>query len=194
MSDIVFLRCWYPLKPRKYCNPVSNLLIGEKKWKGMRLVRELRKENQVAIPQNPDSTYKTITDRPDERNFNPLKIPKKLIKELPFKTKPKLDTKRSKPTYLQKRAVILEADEKKLATLMHRINTIKNAKEKLRKEVTAKKKLERAKKLEKEQAIKNEKLRNVKKEAYKKLGKKEASDKRKVEMGDAAFSAKRARH
>ena len=50
-----------------------------------------------------------------DRKFNPLVIPKKLQKELPFKTKPKNEEKRKRKTYEQKRAVILEPDEKKVS-------------------------------------------------------------------------------
>lgn len=30
MSDIVFLRCWYPVRPVKYYTPVTTLLQSDK--------------------------------------------------------------------------------------------------------------------------------------------------------------------
>ncbi len=42
-----------------------------------------------------------------EKQFNPLKIPKKLEAALPFKSKPKMQKKESKDTYLKKRCVSL---------------------------------------------------------------------------------------
>jgi len=39
MSDIVFLRAWYPVKPHRYYNPVTNLvsITNDGQWQGMRL-------------------------------------------------------------------------------------------------------------------------------------------------------------
>lgn len=56
MSDIVFLRTWYPVHPQKYYNPVTSLLDSD--WKGMKTVFELRKEKNLKIPLNKDSLYK----------------------------------------------------------------------------------------------------------------------------------------
>ena len=49
------------------------------------------------------------------KKFNPLHIPKKLQRDLPFKSKPKNELKQKKKTYEQKRAVIMETDEKKVS-------------------------------------------------------------------------------
>ena len=53
------------------------------------------------------------------RHFNPLKIPVKLQKELPFKSKPKLMKKRTKPTLETKRAVVMEPREKLVSSLLY---------------------------------------------------------------------------
>jgi ribosome biogenesis protein BMS1 len=44
MSDIVFLRAWYPVKPPKFYNPVTSLLQEDKLWNGMRTTYQLRKD------------------------------------------------------------------------------------------------------------------------------------------------------
>jgi hypothetical protein len=62
-------------------------------------------------------------------------IPKALIKSLPFASKPKDEKKRRKPTYLAKRAVVMEPEERKLHTLMQRVATIRNDKTEKRKEM-----------------------------------------------------------
>lgn len=57
LSDIVFLRAWYPVKPKKLYNPVYSLLTkGE--WKGMRLTGQIRYEDGLKVPRNKDSEYK----------------------------------------------------------------------------------------------------------------------------------------
>lgn len=88
MSDIIFLRTWYPVKPPTYYNPVTSLLTPDKVWRGMRRTGEVRKERQLAVPQNPDSVYKEVTRY--ARKFAPLRIPKTVERDLPFKTKPKV--------------------------------------------------------------------------------------------------------
>ncbi|KAG1051203.1 hypothetical protein G6F43_006577 [Rhizopus delemar] len=114
MSDIVFLRAWYPVKPRKFYNPVTSLLLSSKQdWQGMR------------------STGQPIERK--ERRFNTLKIPKSLQAELPFASKPKIMNKSKKKSYLAKRAVVLEPEEKKIYTLMQQLNTLRNEKTRKRK-------------------------------------------------------------
>jgi hypothetical protein len=62
--DIVFLRAWVPVHPRKFYIPVTNLLQENKTdWHGMRRVGEVRREMAIKTPRNPDSEYKV---RPSE--------------------------------------------------------------------------------------------------------------------------------
>ena len=54
-SDIVFLRAWVPVEPVKFYNPVTTLLQASKSdFVGMKTVFQLRKEQQLAIPVDPD--------------------------------------------------------------------------------------------------------------------------------------------
>lgn len=98
MSDIVFLRAWYPVKPPKFYNPVTSLLLKDKQWSGMRTVAQLRRDNGLSIPRNADSEYKPIERK--ERRFNTLTVNKKLSAALPFKSKPKLLKKRGQATFV----------------------------------------------------------------------------------------------
>ncbi|KAF2837265.1 DUF663-domain-containing protein [Patellaria atrata CBS 101060] len=134
MSDIVFLRAWYPVKPHRFYNPVTNLLTlpgsnadGEDKgWVGMRLTGQVRHEEGLPTPKNKNSAYRAI-ERPN-RHFNPLRIPRKLAADLPFSSQPVQMKPQKKQTYLQKRAVVATKEEKKARSLMHQVMTLRNEK------------------------------------------------------------------
>lgn len=59
LSDIVFLRSWFQVQPRKYYNPMSSLLLENKsEWQGMRLTGQVRVEEGAKTPANANSHYK----------------------------------------------------------------------------------------------------------------------------------------
>ena len=131
MSDIVFLRAWYPIKPHRFYNPVTNLLdqeegTNENGWQGMRLTGEVRREKGIPTPLNKDSAYHKIERQ--ERHFNPLRVPKQLAADLPFKSQITKMKKRNDQTYMQKRAVVLGGEEKKARDLMQKLTTMRNEK------------------------------------------------------------------
>ena len=127
MSDIVFLRAFIPVHPKKLFNPMTNLLLEHKgAWEGMKTVGMLRREQKMRAPSNPDSSYQKIERK--ERKFAPFRVPKSIQAGLPFASKPKLTPKKVKQTYADKRAVVLEPEEKKVVTLFQQINTVKNEK------------------------------------------------------------------
>lgn len=80
-----------------------------------------------------DSFFTTQPIERKERRFNALKVPKSLQADLPFANKPKQATKGKKQSYLNKRAVVLEPEEKKIVTLMQQLNTLRNEKDRKRK-------------------------------------------------------------
>ncbi|XP_065644146.1 ribosome biogenesis protein BMS1 homolog isoform X2 [Hydra vulgaris] len=173
-SDIVFCRTWYPLSCPKLYHPVQSLLLPKEKrqnWQGMRTVGQLRHDLGLKITQNADSLYKPI-ERQD-RKFNPLVVPKKLQKDLPFKTKPKNQVKRKQKTYETKRAVVLEPDEKKVVRLMKGIfaaNKEKREKEKNKRREQHKKFIDKIEKLE---AQRDKKIKEHKKKVFRVLGQEE---------------------
>lgn len=58
MSDIVFLRAWTQIKPRKFYNPVTSLLLKNKtEWAGMKLTGQVRAERNIATPLLDNSRY-----------------------------------------------------------------------------------------------------------------------------------------
>lgn len=175
LSDIVFLRAWYPVKPKKLYNPVTSLLLSAKtSWQGMRLVREIRQDNKMIPESNPDSEYKPIER--SVRKFNPLKVSKSLQTALPFASKPKLLSKSKRPSLLQRRAVVLEPQERKISSLLQQIRTLKNEKEAKRKEKEKERRKEYVKKREREEEKRSGIDKERKKEFYRKLGQKEKSD------------------
>lgn len=127
MSDIVFLRAWYPIKPHRFYNPATNL-IG---WQPMRLTGEIRAAEGVPTPKDRNSQYRKI-ERVD-RHFNPLRVPKQLAATLPYKSQIVEEKKQKKKTYMQKRAVVLGAEERRARALVHMLGAIRNEKEEKRK-------------------------------------------------------------
>jgi len=137
LSDIVFCRTWVPVEIKHYYNPVTNHLVGEGTdgWRGMKSKAQLQIETGTPIEVNPDSIYKPV-ERP-EKKFSKLVIPKRLEEGLPYANKPKnqgTGIKRKKKSYVAKRAVVLEKDEKKKLTFMTALNTIRKEKLAIRKQ------------------------------------------------------------
>jgi len=169
MSDIVFLRAWYPVKPPKFYNPVTSLLNNNQVWNGMRTTYQLRKDLALQVPRNADSEYKTIVR--EKKHFAPLNLNKKLQANLPFKSKPKLMSKRSKPTLETKRAVVMEKSEKQVHKLLQQLSTLKHEKADIRKAAQLRNKERRMK----ETAIKEAKgairRKEELKQVYRRIGK-----------------------
>lgn len=163
-TDLVFLRAWYSVEPRKFYNPVTSLLLADKAhWSGMRLTGQVRREEGMKTPLNVNSTYKPIARA--ERRFNPLKVPRKLQAELPYTSKPKVMKAQSRPTYMQKRAVVLEPEEKKAVALLQQVRALRKDQLARRKEKQGKKVDAHKKKLQKEEAQRSEKDKE-KKQGY----------------------------
>lgn len=176
----MFLRAWYSIEPRKFYNPITSLLLSDKKhWSGMRLTGQVRREEGVKTPLNVNSTYKRI-NRP-ERRFNPLKIPKKLQAGLPYASKPKVMKPQHKATYLQKRAVVLEPEEKKAIALLQQVRALRKDQIVRRKEKQAERANVHRKKVEKEEAVRNEKEKEKRRSYMRAAGIKHKQDAEKEE-------------
>jgi ribosome biogenesis protein BMS1 len=174
MSDIIFLRAWYTIQPRKFYNPVTSLLLsGNRAWQGMRLTGAVRKERQLKAPNHINSSYRDIERT--ERKFNPLRVPRALQAELPFKSKPKQMKATGSKGYLAKRAVVLEADEKKALALLQQMKTVQREKEQKRKKKNLEKRQERIKVAEKDDEIRTQKRKAEMKEIYRVQGMKAQS-------------------
>jgi ribosome biogenesis protein BMS1 len=170
MSDIVFLRAWYPVKPHRFYNPVTNL-IG---WEGMRLTGEVRRDEGLATPQQKNSQYKPVERV--TRVFNPLRVPRALAAELPFKSQIVQTKKQSKPTYMQKRAVVLGGEEKKARDLMQKVITLRNEKVSKRRVAKEEKRKDYRKKVAENEEKRGEREKKEKQEYWRKEGKKRRAD------------------
>jgi ribosome biogenesis protein BMS1 len=170
MSDIVFLRAWYPIKPHRFYNPVTNL-IG---WEGMRLTGEVRRDEGLPTPQQKNSQYKPVERA--TRHFNPLRVPRALAAELPFKSQIIQTKKQSKETYMQKRAVVLGGEEKKARDLMQKVMTLRNEKVAKRRVAKEEKRKEYRKKVEENAEKRGEREKKEKQEYWRKEGKKRRAD------------------
>jgi ribosome biogenesis protein BMS1 len=89
----------------------------------MRLTGQIRRDEGLKTPLPINSTYKSVERM--ERRFNPLKVPKSLKASLPYASKPKEMKPQKKQTYLQKRAVVMEPEEKKAIALMQQIRALR---------------------------------------------------------------------
>lgn len=188
MSDTIFLKTWYPIKVKKFYNPVTSMLLSDhEQWKGMRLTGQVRAENNIATPLQKDSAYKKIERQ--ERKFNKLKVPKSIKLALPFKSQIQEMKPQKKQTYMAKRAVLVDGEEKKARDLINKINTIKKDKDKKRKDKKQEKFKDRLKEIAKKEEKKKEKERERKKEYFSKEGKKRKLDQ--TEGGSNAFGKKR---
>lgn len=192
MSDIVFLRAWYPVKPHKFYNPVTNLLEaadGENQsegWQGMRLTGAVRREQGLPTPLQKNSAYRII-ERPT-RHFNPLRVPRQLAADLPFKSQIMQMRPQKKQTYVQKRAVILGGEEKKARDLMQKMMTLRKEKVAKRKVAQEERKKGYRKKVAENEANKSQREKRERDEFWRKEGKK-----RKREDGDGGGGGKRKR-
>ncbi|KAF4626562.1 hypothetical protein G7Y89_g11595 [Cudoniella acicularis] len=170
MSDIVFLRAWYPVKPHRFYNPVTNL-IG---WEGMRLTGEVRRDQNIPTPQQKNSLYKPVERA--TRHFNPLRVPRALAAELPYKSQIVQTKKQSKQTYMQKRAVVVGGEEKKARDLMQKIMTVRNEKVAKRRVAKEEKRKEYRKKVAENEEMRGEREKKEKQEYWRKEGKKRRAD------------------
>ncbi|KAM4715024.1 LOW QUALITY PROTEIN: ribosome biogenesis protein BMS1 homolog [Anableps anableps] len=172
MSDIVFLRSWYPVSVPQLYNPVTSLLLpaGQKdSWSGMRTVGQLKHDLGVRNKPNPDSLYKPVVRAP--RRFNPLHIPKELQKALPFKSKPKQQQPKGKtPRDLLRPSVIREPHERKVAALLQALSTVHNYKRKKAHKVQHAKHKEFLQQKEKDEEAKLKRQREAKKKLYRMMG------------------------
>lgn len=175
MSDIVFMRTWYPVSIPAFYNPVTSLLkpVGEKDtWSGMRTTYQLRLAHGIKLKPNKDSLYKPILRQ--KKHFNSLHIPKALQKALPFKNKPKIQAKAGKvPRDKQRPAVIREPHERKVLALLGALSTVHNHKMKNAKEQRSLHNKEHVKMKQKEEEEKLRRLKDLRKKFFSIQGQKE---------------------
>ena len=135
---------------------------------GMRLTGQVRREQNLSAPHQRDSVYKPI-ERPGRR-FNPLKVSRKLQGALPYASKPRLMKPQKRATYLQKRAVLLEPEEKKALVVMQQMQALRKDAIARRREKKHERAETRMKRLEKDELKKSDKKREGRKEGMRMAG------------------------
>ena len=185
MSDIVFLRAWHPLKPHRFYNPVTNLLpatshseasrddqapADDSAWQPLRLTGEVRAANNLATPSRSNSAYRII-ERP-ARHFNPLRVPRQLAADLPFRSQISRMRPQKDPTYLQRRAVVLGGQERRERDLLQMLATVRKAKEEKRRESREKKRQVYRKKVEASEELRRGREKREKEEYWRREGRK----------------------
>ncbi|KAF2435477.1 DUF663-domain-containing protein [Tothia fuscella] len=189
MSDIVILKAWYQIKPHRFYNPVTNLLdaTGKGEWQGMRLTGEVRRAENIPTPMIKNSAYRPVERQ--ERHFNPLKIPRKLAADLPFKSQPIVTLPQKKQTYVQKRAVLVDKKEKTERNLMQQLLTLKREKDEKRRVKQEERKQGYRKKVAENDEKRGEREKREKEEYWRREGKKRKGK----ESGDGGGRFKRAK-
>jgi ribosome biogenesis protein BMS1 len=141
----------------------------------MRTVGQIRRENQVPIELNKDSLYKKIVRVP--REFRKLAIPKKLQEELPFKSKPKVMDKKRASTYIARRAVIVEPEDRRKRAAVQILSTI--GADKISKRHQAQVRRTAAKSAEQKRTVQKfeDMSREARKRAYRDIGKEKTAKK-----------------
>lgn len=155
ISDIIILRAWHQIVPRKFYNPVTSLLLKDKKnWTGMRLTGVVRAEKNIPTPLPENSKYSKVERLTPV--FKQLHVPKKISTNLPFSELPKVegmsvtrDGPRGKKSYLEKRAIVVGGEEKKTREFMEKVVAIQKEKQEKRQAKKQEKLKERQKELDK---------------------------------------------
>lgn len=195
MSDIVFLSTWRSIKPQEFYTPVTNLLMApgqgddgdDATWQGMRLTGQVRRDQGIPTPFDKNSAYRPIERA--TRHFNPLRVPRKLQADLPFKSQIVQMKPQRKETYLQKRAVVVGGEEKRARDLMQKLTTLRNEKVAKRQVAQEKRREPYKRKLAEGLEKKAEREKREKSEYWKREGKKRKN----ADEGEGGSSSKRRR-
>lgn len=172
MSDIVFLRSWYVIEPKRFYNPItSHLSDDHSAYPVMRLTGRVRYDDGIKTPLRADSTYKALKERPEGgRKFNPLRIPSSLQAELPFNSKIKNLAKQKRDTYMKQRAVVMNSEEKEAVSLIQAMRTVQKARQHKRDEKKREKRQEHLKELADTEARRTQKRKEVMADVYRAQG------------------------
>ena len=175
-SDVVFLKTWAPVELNKFYNPIIE--YTDKKQKMLRTMSQLRKDYGIKLETKVDSEYKDIER--EERVFPNLVISKNLEKNLPFKKKNKNANDTKQENYHLKKLGLpykkqiksyMTTNEKNIYSLMQRLQTLQNIKEKNLKKGEEKYKKKLKEEEEKKEMLKKKRRREKLANSFKKKNK-----------------------
>ncbi|CBZ55284.1 putative ribosome biogenesis protein BMS1 [Neospora caninum Liverpool] len=192
MSDLVVCKTWIKLQPRQFCNPVLDV----EGWQRLRTQAEIRQAFQLPTPtkpgSHPDGGLAALQAARRSKEFNPIRVPKQLMLKLPFHARTKLQHATSKLRKLKGKALEEELDlrkplvsayDRRVAALLQRLQTIKNARVEKRKEQQKEKRLKVAKVAAKKEEERARKQTEMRKRRYVKQGKIELGMRKKMRLG-----------
>eukprot|EP00398_MALV-I-01_sp_L67-1_P000579 gene579-949_t len=159
MSDLVLLKAWIEVEPKKFYNPMVDVPL----WRRMKTIAELRRLHNVPAPYKPDSQYGSKPER-KPRHFSKLTLPNSLSKALPFSARPKVDQKHVavKDRFHKETAVVKSKEERQVNTLISKLLTVRAARREHKTETRQKKKVLKAKReafIQKKRGLTEKKLR-----------------------------------
>ncbi|CAJ0940945.1 unnamed protein product [Ranitomeya imitator] len=177
MSDIVFLRSWYPVTVPIFYNPVTSLLkpVGQKEsWTGMKTVGQLRHELGIKPVQN-NAKIPCISPSRGLKDILIRSISRKLCKKhCHLRAKPKMMEKKSKVTRDKVRpAVIREPHERKIMALLTALGTVNNYKKQKAKTKQKQQRKEFLHHKAKEEDEKLKRQKEIRKKLFRAIGQKE---------------------
>lgn len=189
MSDIVFLRAWYPVRPHRFYNPVTNLLEpgAADDWAGMRLTGQVRADANLPTPSEKNSAYRNIERQ--QRHFNPLRVPRKLQADLPFKSQIVQMKPQKKEGYAQKRAVVAGGEDRKARRLMQQVQLLRNEKVEKRRAKQEERKMPYKAKVAENEEMKKAREKRERDDFWRREGKKRGRE----ESGGGGGGGKRAK-
>ncbi|KFH09885.1 AARP2CN (NUC121) domain-containing protein [Toxoplasma gondii VAND] len=194
MSDLVVCKTWIKMQPRQFCNPVLDV----EGWQRLRTQAEIRQALQLPTPtkpgSHPDGGLAALQAARRSKEFNPIRVPKQLMLKLPFHARTKLQHSTSKLRKLKGKALEEELDlrkplvsayDRRVAALLQRLQTIKNARVERRKEQQKEKRLKVAKAAAKKEEERARKQTEMRKRRYVKQGKIELGMRKKMRLGSS---------
>lgn len=117
-SDIVFLRSYYALQLEPYYNPIFDY----QQQRLLKTTAQIRAARGLSAPDQQDSEYHEIVRT--EKDWAPIRTPRKLEAELPFKSKPKRELPMERDPNEVK---TLQSDrDTQIANFLRRLGTVKN--------------------------------------------------------------------
>lgn len=177
MSDIVVCRLWVPVEPPQFCAPIKSHLLPDESAPPMRTVAEVRRDEQIPIPVNVDSVYGANPIVRGPRKFAPHVVPKALVEQLPFASKPK--NMKAKGAggrgYLANRESEPRTKTERAATkMLQALSTIRNERQLQRKEKRHERTKAHAQEVEKRVKASEPKRKAEAKRAYATMGQQQA--------------------
>ena len=177
-SDIIMLKSWISVPLPNFYNPIIDL----ESWRAMKTIKQLRIDTNTPVPVQKESEYaKGKQERATERGPVRLKVGKKLMKALPFKTKAKVREELNPNSgAATKVKVIRSAEEKAVSAMMQRLNVVKKDKLKVREAANKKRLVKKEKQAEYVQKLRDEHTKENKKRKYALDGDKELKKKKRM--------------